>query len=279
MNRPATFNKKAFTSFLTLFVWVILILTGIVLYFSPPGRIAHWVEWQFLGLMKEEWQAIHTVFSFLFIIIGGLHLYFNWVVFWSYLKSKVRRGIKMQRELLWSGSLVIITLVLILLQVPPFQTVMDFGEYLSDSWSNEQSEPPISHAELLTLSEYANKTGRDLSELLHSLKNLAVQPVDTSMTIEQLAEINKLSPRDLIARLSEQPAATQQYLGYGRKTLSQVCRELQISRETALQRLSKRDILVSEDDILKDIAEKHDMKPIDIIEVIKGEDSGNTEEK
>ena len=279
MNRPATFNKKAFTSFLTLFVWIILILTGIVLYFSPPGRIAHWVEWEFLGLIKEEWQAIHTIFSFLFIIIGGLHLYFNWVVFWSYLKSKVQKGIKMQRELVWSGSLVIVTLVLILLQVPPFQTIMDFGEYLSDSWSNEQSEPPIPHAEMLTLSEYANKTGRDLGELLHSLKNLAVQPVDTSLTIEQLARINKLSPRDLIARLSEQPTGNQQYLGYGRKTFSEVCQELGISREIALQRLSEKDIFVSEDDILKNIAEEHDMKPIDIIEIIKGENSGNMEEK
>jgi hypothetical protein len=230
-------------------------------------------------LIKEEWQAIHTVFSFLFIIIGGLHLYFNWVVFWSYLKSKVRKGIKMQQELLWSSSLVIITLVLILLQVPPFQTVMDFGEYLSDSWSSEQSEPPIPHAELLTLSEYAIQTGRDLGELLHSLKNLPVQPVDTSLTIEQLAEINKLSPRDLIARLSEQPTGTQQYLGYGRKKFNQVCQELGISRETALQRLADKGILIAEDDILKNIAEEHDMKPIDIIEIIKGEDSGNTEEK
>jgi hypothetical protein len=273
MNRPAKFNTKAFISFLTVFIWMLLLFTGIVLYFSPPGRVAHWVDWRFLGLLKEEWQAIHTVFAFIFIIIGALHLYYNWVVFWSYLKSKVAGGIKMRRELIWSSCLVMITLLLILLKIPPFQTVMDFGEFLSNSWSNEQTEPPVPHAELLTLSEYADKTDKDLLELTKSLTHLKIQPLDTSMTIEEIAKKNELSPQELIAKLSPTHQAYQQYLGYGRKSFETVCRELGISQEKALQRLTGKDILIKPDEILKEIADRYDMKPVDIINIIKGEES------
>jgi hypothetical protein len=271
MNRPVKFNTKAFISFLVLFIWIILVITGIVLYLSPPGRVANWVEWRFFGLTKEDWQSIHTIFSFTFIIIAALHLYYNWIVFWSYLKSKVAQGIKMKRELLLAGSLVMVTGILVLMELPPFQNVMDFGEYLSDSWSNEKSEPPIPHAELMTLSEYAVRTKQNNDILLKSLTKLSVQPVDTLMTIAQIANLNGLSPRDLIALLNQQPPQTSQYLGYGRKNFSIVCQELGISQETALQKLSEKNIFVKEDKILKEIADEYDLKPIDIIKIIGDE--------
>jgi len=271
MSRPVKFNAKAFISFLVLFIWIILIITGVVLYLSPPGRVANWVEWRLFGLTKEDWQSIHTIFSFTFIIIAALHLYYNWVIFWSYLKSKVAQGIKMKRELLLAGSLVMVTGIFILIEIPPFQTVMDFGEYLSDSWSNEKSEPPIPHAELMTLAEYATQTEQNSEILLESLKKLSVQPVDSLMTIEQIAEINGLSPRDLIALLNQQPTQTSQYLGHGRKKFSIVCQEMGISQETALQRLSMENIFVKDDKILKEIADQYDLKPIDIIKIIEGE--------
>jgi hypothetical protein len=233
--------------------------------------VANWVEWRLFGLTKDDWQSIHTIFSFTFIIIAALHLYYNWAVFWSYLKSKAAQGIKMKRELLLAGSLVVVTGIFVLIEIPPFQTVMDFGEYLSDSWSNEKSEPPIPHAELMTLPEYANRTGQNNEILLKSLKKLPVQPVDTLMTIAQIAEINGFSPRDLIALLNQQPSQVSQYLGYGRKKFSGVCQEMGISQETALQRLAEKNIFINDDKILKEIAEQYDLKPIDIIKIIGDE--------
>jgi hypothetical protein len=49
--------------------------------------------------------------------------------------------------------------------------------------------------------------------------------------------------------------------------------ELGISQETALLRLSEKNILIEEDDILKKIADKYDFKTIEIIKIIKGEGS------
>ena len=60
MRKP--FSWKPFTSFFILLSFVVLLLSGVVLYVAPPGRIANWTQWQF-GLDKEQWQALHTVFA------------------------------------------------------------------------------------------------------------------------------------------------------------------------------------------------------------------------
>ena len=62
-------------------------------------------------------------------------------------------------------------------------------------------------------------------------------------------------------------------MGYGRKKFSAVCYEFGISQETALQRLANKNILIEEDDLLKNIANKYDCKAIDIINIIKEEGS------
>ena len=269
MTRPVKFNKKAFFSFMTLFIWLILVITGIVLYFSPPGRVAHWIEWRFLGLTKEGWQAVHTIFSFTFIIVGVFHLYFNWVIFWSYLKSRLQAGIKMRRELMFSSLLVVVMLVLIILEMPPFQSVMDIGEYLSNSWSNEQTEPPIPHAELLTLKAYSEKTNRDPVKLFQILKSAGILGIDSTVTIEELAEINGLTPQELIQQANENTDKFPiEFSGYGRMKISDICSTLNIEESIAIYRLKQNKIIYEKNEILKDIAQRNDLKPIEIVKIL-----------
>jgi len=92
-NTSKKFSWKAFISFGLTYSFIIIFLTGIVLYFAPAGRIAQWVNWKFAGFSKEEWQAIHTIFSYLFVILSIFHLFTaNWKTFVSYLKNKTQNG-------------------------------------------------------------------------------------------------------------------------------------------------------------------------------------------
>jgi hypothetical protein len=273
------FHKKAFFSFMTLFIWLILIVTGIVLYFSPPGRVAHWIEWRFMGLTKEGWQAVHTIFSFTFVIVAALHLYLNWVIFWSYLRSLLKKGIKMRRELILSGLIIMTLFVLIISELPPFQTVMDLGETLSNSWSNEQSEPPVPHAELLTLPEYADKAGQDLSKLLHNLRLADLQGVDTILTITEIAKLNQVSPKELLEKVDDNSEKPEQVLmGYGRMNIQDICIALNIDEANAHNQLQKYHIRYEKSDLLKYIAEQNGLKPIDIVNIIKGEEKSEPED-
>ncbi|HFE63795.1 MAG TPA: DUF4405 domain-containing protein [Caldithrix sp.] len=274
MSRPARFNKKAFVSFAITFIGIIIALTGIVLYFAPPGRVAYWVEWKFLGLTKENWQAVHTIFAFIFVVAAGFHLYYNWVIFLSYLKSKVQAGIKMKRELGWASALTGLILVLTIASVPPFSSVMDLGEYLSDSWSSQETEPPIPHAELLTVKEFAETTKQDLKTILQKLNREGLQGVDSLAVIGDIAKMNNLTPQELSAKISAKSGASPQTMtgpGYGQKTISQICQELGIDSASVIQNLNRAGIKFKKDENLRQIANNNDIKPIDLVKIIRGE--------
>jgi len=99
------FSWKAFISFGLTYSFIIILVSGIMLYMSPPGRYAHWVNWKMFGLTKEGWQAIHTVFSYTFVILSIFHLFtINWKSFLSYFKGKTQNGINKKRELYLSSA-------------------------------------------------------------------------------------------------------------------------------------------------------------------------------
>ena len=57
------FNFRSFTSFILVWTFLTLLVSGAVLYIAPPGRIANWTRWQLMILTKEKWQAVHIFFS------------------------------------------------------------------------------------------------------------------------------------------------------------------------------------------------------------------------
>lgn len=53
--------------------------------------MAYWTDWHLLGLTKEQLTAVHTTNSFLFVVMGLLHTYYNWKPIKSYLKNKAKQ--------------------------------------------------------------------------------------------------------------------------------------------------------------------------------------------
>jgi hypothetical protein len=64
-------HTRGLTSFFTLFGFIIMSITGLVLYIEPAGRVAYWITWQFAGLTKTDWGNIHILSSLLFIVAGA----------------------------------------------------------------------------------------------------------------------------------------------------------------------------------------------------------------
>lgn len=271
------FKWKGFISFFALFVIIILLLTGIVLYFQPPGRIANWSHWTFLGLSKEQWHAIHTIFSLTFVIITGLHLYFNWKGLMSYFKKKLQSGIHLKRELIWSSIFTILILVFTLVEVPPFSTIMIWGESLSNSWSSEgQNEPPIPHAEGLTLQRLAETTNRSVETMINKLKDQGIEVKNNQEIVGELAERYNLIPKQLFDKLkiesttrSSQGGGRGFGGGYGRKTVNQLCNENQITIDVGLERLAHKNINASANYKLRDLADKYSLTPMEIVGIIQ----------
>ncbi len=117
---------RKYISLFLFYTLIAIIISGIVLYIMPHGRIAYWTDWRFLGLDKDQWDALHTIFGFLMIFFGIWHVILNWKSIVRYLKGKA--GILTSKEFLITTFIVLIAGVGTLTNLPPFKTVIDIGE-------------------------------------------------------------------------------------------------------------------------------------------------------
>ncbi len=265
------FSWRAFISFGLLFSFIIIFITGIILYISPAGRIAHWINWKLFGFSKEDWQAIHTVFSYIFAILSIFHLFtINWKVFLSYLKSKTSNGLNKKKELFLSSILTIFIFVGVIYSIPPFSSVMTFGEYLTESWENTETEPPIPHAELLTLVELSERLDSvGVDKITSKLKAEGIKFNNTGENLTEIGILNDVSPIDLYNIITSKSLKGMAGSGMGRMTLDEFAIENNKDINEILKTLSKNGIKADKGQTLKDIASANDKAAKDIYELIK----------
>ena len=129
-------------TFLVVLALVVDAVSGIILYITPPGRIAHWGNWTLWGLNKGGWQAIHTVFSFLLLLVIVGHLYFNWRVLVHFFWSKIQNALNLKWELAVATVIILIVFMGTLWNVQPFKSVMTLRRDLKLSWAEGTGSYP-----------------------------------------------------------------------------------------------------------------------------------------
>jgi hypothetical protein len=269
------FNFKVFTSFLMSISFVVLLISGIVLFIAPPGRVANWTNWTILGFSKTDWINFHLVFMLLFIVAGIFHLFwFNWKPFLSYLKSRSAAGLRFKKELIWCAALSLVLLIGMPLGAPPMIWLADLSEAVTESWEEEAARAPVSHAELLTLEEYAQTIGLTADRVLSTLEQNGLTVVGPDQVMEELAAANDMAPSE-IDRFFKQddgrydsgvkPAGA----GLGKMELSELIQELNLTMTQARARLEKAGVAeVREDWTLKRIAEANDRAPRELMDIL-----------
>ena len=134
---------RSLVSFYLLFVSFGLLITGIALYVSPPGRFAHAVVWRFLGFTKEQWTAIHTVSAYIVAIFTFWHLALNWKQLLSYLRSGACRVYRFKAEFAVALLLTVLVWFGAVFNVPPFSYMMELSDAISDSWVDAVPTPDV----------------------------------------------------------------------------------------------------------------------------------------
>ena len=269
-NTKKKFSWRAFISLGLTYSFIIIFITGIVLYLAPPGRIAHWVNWKFIGFLKEEWQAIHMNFSLLFVVLSIFHLFtVNWKTFWSYLKSKTSKGLNKKREFFISTFLTIAIFFAVIFSIPPFSTVVDFGEYLTNSWDNEDVNPPIPHAELLSLADLTTQLeDANIEKIESKLKANKIKYENVNQTLSEIAILNNMTPNAVYEIITKKPQGGMQGMGLGKKTLEDLAKENGKEVSSFIEILKANNIEAKKDETLKNLAEKYDMAARDLYQLI-----------
>ncbi len=279
MKKRGSFNWRAFTSFMMFMSFTIEVFTGIILYIVPPGRVAHWTNWRLLWLEKSQWEAWHTVFGYVFLFFGILHIIYNWKPLMHYLKSKAAGTVKNKKEIAATIIVVLVFTIGSIFEIPPVSYVYDLSEYISESWENKESSPPVPHAERLTVEEFSKYIEMKPSEIFEILKKAGVKVSDQNKTIEEIAQENNMTPSELFKKIKEKTGksielkqSSENYTprrGYGRMTLKTISIDLKIPVKKIIETLSENGIKAKEEETLKEIADKYDKTPYELFEIIK----------
>lgn len=268
------FNWRAFFSLYVVISFVVMTVTGAVLFVAPPGRVANWAEWTLGGLTKLQWQALHTTFTSFFVAAAAFHVYFNWKILISYLKNRFHQGIPRKRELVWSSAAALALVMLTLGEVPPIGYIMDASETASASWSNPATEPPVPHAELLTLAKLAETVKVPADTFRAKLDAAGLSGGAPDETLGAIAEAHGLTPAALYAMLMAgegKPAiVVAEGGGYGQKSVRQVSDQLNVPVAAALENLRRAGIAADEQANVRELAAAHGKLPIELVRLIAG---------
>ena len=191
------FQFRSFTALIMLWSFLVEMVSGIVLYIVPPGRIANWTNWKLWGITKHGWGALHTIFGYLFFIFVCFHIFYNWKAILNYLRRKIQKGLKLRLELGISLLLTVLFTAAILINLAPFSTVMDFGEKMKNSWEESKNPPIRPHAEDMTLPELCVELEMTSDTAKKILTEAGITIHNPEQTIKAIAEDNKISPADV----------------------------------------------------------------------------------
>ena len=286
MNDPnrKRFSLRQFFSVAAAFCFAALVVTGLVLFVTPPGRVANWTGWTMAGLTKDEWGDLHVAFGLLFLISGSCHLYFNWKPLLGYFKNRRTRRFAPRVEWVLALLLACAAAFGALQDLPPFSSLLALRDRAKASWEQPARRAPIPHAELMTLPELAEKAGLSHERLLANLLVHDIAPEPGDPTLRQIAETHGLTPQGLYAlalgdtaaqrpgrgsRAEEGGARGPGGRGFGRKTLSEYCAERNLSFEEALAKLQARGIEADGQTSLRDAAFAAGLRPPEIIEILE----------
>jgi hypothetical protein len=263
------FNWRALISVTTGLSFVAMSATGIVLFVTPPGRIAHWTGWRMLALTKDQWGALHIWFSVIFMVAAVFHLYLNWRCFLSYFRGRVHRVFALRRE--WLVALLVCVIVGwgTLASVEPFSSLLRWNDAAQHSWETPASLAPVPHTELMTLSELADKTdGLPAESMIERLQAAGINVNSPNVVVGDLAKEAGMTPRQLYAiatgQMSRQRMGRgrggfggrnmQSGYGIGRLTLRQYCEQQSLDLEKTVQELCEKGFRPTPDMTLRDIA-------------------------
>ena len=278
------FNTRALISLLVASGFLVMAITGIMLYVAPPGRVANWTDWTLLWLTKDQWAAVHISSSLVFVLAGLTHLVMNRKPFFNYLHTRFH-GHEMPRA---EGIVALAAVVALvwgtLANVPPISFLLDLNERAKLMWSTDvAAEPPFGHAEEVTL---ANLAARDRFDLDTALAAFAAEGLvvatGAETTLRRIADDNARTPAEVYQMIRAArptaapaagwtPAAVESRFaggGIGRLTVAQLAAEAGIAPEDALARLAALGLPDAAETRMRELAERTGIEALELAKAV-----------
>nr|WP_320049854.1 DUF4405 domain-containing protein [uncultured Desulfuromonas sp.] len=260
-------------SLIALFSFVLLLVTSVVLYIMPHGRVAYWANWTLFGLPKTTWDELHLSLGTLFVVVGLWHTVLNWAAIGTYLKRS-REGV---RSLAGVTALLVTLLVVAgtFLHWPPMSWILDLNSAVKNQGAATYGEPPYGHAELSSLSMLIRNTGLDTDDVKARLTEKNIVVMSPEQTVLEIADKNGLTPQQLFILMQPElktgefpPMPKLPPSGLGRKTLDTICGTYGLDCAALVEELKGQGFEASAEMTVKEVAASQEKNPIAVYELI-----------
>lgn len=269
-------NIRKIASLTALVSFVLEMLTSVILYIVPQGRVAYWSDWRLWGLSKTQWGSLHVNLGVLFLLAICLHTYYNWNSLVAYLKTRAAK----LRIFTTDFSVALILCLVFALgtywELPPFSTIITIGDQIKETAAQKYGEPPYGHAELSSLAIFSKKVELDLDTSLTRLAAAKIRVTDPAQSIAEIARINNLTPKAVYEAMlpPNQSGQAKKFPanppgGFGKKPLSEICQEYQLDTTKVIAGLAARKITAAPAMTIKEIAAANNTSPMDIFEALR----------
>ncbi len=267
-------NMRKITLLTALISFVLLMVTSIILYIVPSGRVAYWADYTLWGLDKVQWGHVHINLGFLLLITIILHVYYNWTPMISYMKSKSRQLKIFTADF---NVALIVTLVVFfgtLAGVPPMSSIINMGDAITEKANLFYGEPPYGHAELSPLADFTDKVHLDLEKSLSQLKAAGIRVTSPAETMKEIAENNRISPQHVYDIIKPAPGTSSSVMpaaapgGTGNRTVEQICQMYQLDYAVIAKGLAENGIAAEAGQKMKEIATANGIDPHQVYALI-----------
>jgi hypothetical protein len=262
-------NMRKITSLTALLSFVLLIVTSVILYVMPSGRVAYWSNWKLWGMSKDQWAAVHLNLGVLLLLAIVLHTWYNWKPIVSYLKTKAK---KIRVFTLNFNIALVLTLAVFLgtlYEVPPLSTIVRFGASITDDANLFYGEPPYGHAELSPLSDFTSKVKLDLESSMEKLAAAGIKVESPAWTIQEIGLANNISPQVLYNLMKPEKQSEGNDAGMpeeapggtGNRTLAKICEMYKLDPVKITEGLAAQGIKAEGAQTMKEIAAANSLDP------------------
>lgn len=250
--------------------FIVMSVTGIMLFIVPKGRVAYWSDWEMFGLSKEQYGDIHTTSMVLFILVTVWHIYNNWTPLVNYLKNEAKKVTLFKKE--FAIALVLNALFIggTLAYVPPFSNLLDFKESIKNGWEKEYGSPPYGHAEESTLNLFAKRIGQDPQRALKLLKDKGIKVDSPNQTLKQIGRNNAMAPQVIYEAIRPQKESVEKEVSFlGRRTLGELAQMGRIDLDKSIVFLKAKGIEATPKSQMRELAEGLGVTPYALFDKLK----------
>jgi len=117
-----------------------MVLSGYMLFISPFGRLSMMIKWQYLGLSKMDFQALHLIFMLVFTIAGTVHIIYNIKPIKAYLKNKTRKMVVFTKEMVIATLVTLGLFIATINHIEPLESFVKMNKSFNDYWIKEFKE-------------------------------------------------------------------------------------------------------------------------------------------